>query len=84
MYANALPLSVARAGEEVRICAVQGEEFTAHRLRELGVFEGRTLRVVSNNKSLICQVGDCRFGVCRRMARCVLVEPIAMLGLLPT
>lgn len=40
------------------------------------MLEGRTLRVVSNSDPLICQVGECRFGVCRRLARAVLVEPL--------
>ena len=74
MIGHAQPLSLARPGEQVRIRAVRGENNTARRLRELGVLEGRTLRVVSNNHSMICQVGECRFGVCRQLARCVLVE----------
>jgi Fe2+ transport system protein FeoA len=48
----------------------------AQRLRELGLLEGRTLRIVTNSDPLICQVGECRLGVCRRLARCVLVEPV--------
>lgn len=74
MQNDRLPLSTARAGEHVRVCAVQGHDGHARRLRELGVLEGRTLRIVTNSDPLICQVGDCRFGLCRRLARCILVE----------
>jgi Fe2+ transport system protein FeoA len=76
MHKLKLPLSIAQAGSHVRVCTVQDLDGHARRLRELGVFEGSTLRVVSNNDPLICQVGECRFGVCRRLARCVLVEPV--------
>lgn len=72
-----LPLSTTRAGDHVRICAVDDRDQQAQRLRELGMFEGRILRVVTNSDPLICQVGECRLGVCRRLARCVLVEPVS-------
>lgn len=71
-----LPLSTVRPGDHVRICSVDNRDVQAQRLRELGMLEGRTLRVVSNSDPLICQVGECRLGVCRRLARCILVEPI--------
>ena len=70
-----LPLSTAQVGDHVRVCAVQGQAGHAQRLREFGVLEGRLLRVLSNSDPLICQIGDCRFGVCRRLARCIMVEP---------
>ncbi len=72
------PLAVATIGEEVRVRAVRADNCQSRRLRELGVLEGRTIRVVCNNDPLICQVGDCRFGMCRRLASCVFVEPAAM------
>jgi Fe2+ transport system protein FeoA len=69
-------LSLIRAGQRVRIHSLDDRESQAQRLRELGMLEGRTLRVVSNSDPLICQVGECRLGVCRRLAHCVLVEPL--------
>ncbi len=77
MVRAVFPMSTVRAGDEVRICAVRSpDESQTQRLRELGVLEGRTLRVVTNNDPLICQVGECRFGVCRRLARSVMVETV--------
>lgn len=74
MFIHRQPLSIARVGEKVRVCAVRNHDGHAHRLRELGVHEGRTLRVVSNSDPLIFEVGESRFGLCRRLARCILVE----------
>jgi len=69
------PLATAAAGEEVRVRAVRGVQQQVRRLRELGLLEGQTIRVVCNDDPLICQIGECRLGVCRRLARCVFVEP---------
>ena len=71
-----VPLSLTRPGDHVRICALDERQLQAHRLRDLGMLEGRTLRVVTNSDPLICQVGECRLGVCRRLAHCILVEPV--------
>jgi Fe2+ transport system protein FeoA len=70
------PLTVAGIGHEVRVCSLQGGHCQRQRLRELGLCEGRTLRVVTNSDPLICQVGDGRFGLCRRLARSIWVEPV--------
>lgn len=71
-----VPLAAAQIGMDFRIRAVAvPDDGHTQRLRELGLIEGRTVRLVSNHDPLICQVGDCRFGMCRRLARCVLVEP---------
>jgi len=69
-------MTVAQAGQEVRVHSVRADEQQTQRLRELGILEGRTVRVITNQDPLICQVGACRFGVCRRLARFILVEPV--------
>lgn len=71
----ALPMTVAQAGQSVRVHSVRADEQQTQRLRELGILEGRTIRVITNNDPLICQIGECRFGVCRRLARFIFVEP---------
>lgn len=78
MVRSIYPMSAVGAGDEVRVCSFRNGDLTqTQRLRELGVLEGRTLRIVTNHDPLICQVGECRFGVCRRLARCVMVERVA-------
>ncbi|NLX13427.1 MAG: ferrous iron transport protein A [Phycisphaerales bacterium] len=54
---------------------IQAEPGAAQRLREMGIREGKTIRLLTKNDPLICQVGGCRFGLCHRLARCILVEP---------
>lgn len=71
-----MPLAAVEPGSRVRVCAVTGRDGQAQRLRELGLLEGKTIRVVTNTDPLICQVGECRFGMCHRLARCVIVEPL--------
>ncbi len=71
-----ISLAISRAGQQVRVRAVRAKDGQTQRLRELGVLEGRTLRVVCDRDPLICQIGECRFGLCRRLARCILVEPV--------
>lgn len=68
------------AGKQVRINSLVGRGEQTHRLRELGVLEGRTVRVIDNHDPLICQVGNCRFGLCHRLARCVLIENLPEAG----
>jgi len=70
-------LTLAHAPVRVELCvtAVGGENGHAQRLRELGLFEGQRVRVLASGNPLICQIGECRFGMCRRIARCILVQP---------
>lgn len=76
LISGRLTLRRAPAGEELCVTSLAEDTGHAQRLRELGVFEGQRLRVLSAGNPLICQVGDCRFGMCRRMADCILVERV--------
>lgn len=75
MPVDSLTLTTARRGDFVKIHAITGANGLTQRLRELGVLEGRTLEVISSDESMICRVGDCRFGMPRRLAGCVVIEP---------
>ncbi len=77
MIADTLSLAAVGPGKRVRVRAVRAGGNQTRRLRELGVLEGKTLQIVTKGDPLICQVGDGRFGLCRRLARCVFVEPVA-------
>lgn len=79
MAANTiLPMTVTRPGQEVRVHSVRADELQRQRLRELGVLEGRSIKVITNNDPLICEVGECRFGVCRRLAGTIFVEALPL------
>jgi len=71
--ADKLPLSTTNSGDLVQICSLDKNE-QSHRLRELGIIEGKSLKVIQNSDKIICQVGECKFGICKKLARCILVE----------
>jgi Fe2+ transport system protein FeoA len=72
---------MADLGREVQILAIRGCGRQRQRLRELGILEGQTVRVITNHDPLICQVGQSRFGLCHRLARKVIVAPVAAMSL---
>jgi Fe2+ transport system protein FeoA len=46
-------------------------------LQELGCVEGATGTVVSNQKNIILQVGECRLAITHPLAMNILVEPVS-------
>ncbi len=67
-------LATAEAGQEFEIRAIRtGCCRHDRRLRELGLIEGRHVRVLANRDPMVCQIGRCRLGLCRRLASGVLV-----------
>ncbi|HOW72709.1 MAG TPA: FeoA family protein [Phycisphaerae bacterium] len=79
MRTTCFPLAHAPAGCDVRIQSIRMADVRrTQRLRELGLIEGRTVRPLTNCDPMICQVGNCRLGLCRAMARAILVEPLPM------
>ncbi len=70
-------LATAEVGPEFEIQSVRtGNGRHDRRLRELGLVEGRHVRVLANRETMICRVGRCRLGLCRRLAGYVLVAPV--------
>jgi len=70
-------LSSVAAGSVVTVRRLDDQDCSLSRLRELGIDQGRRLRIVRHGDPLICQVGECRFGLCRRLARCIYVDECA-------
>ncbi len=75
---GSLPMSLAQVPVDQEVCvqAIRGDSAQGQRLRELGLLEGRHVRMMAPGDPMICKVGECRLGLCRRLARCVLVEPL--------
>ncbi|HSW45483.1 MAG TPA: FeoA domain-containing protein [Phycisphaerae bacterium] len=74
-------LATAPSGQELRIEAICTKDGChRRRLRELGLLEGRVVRILANRDPMICQVGQCRLGLCRRLASGVLVSPVTPLS----
>lgn len=78
MRNTCVPLAYASAGRDFCIRSIRlADARRTQRLRELGLIEGRTVRPLTNCDPMICQIGDCRLGLCRSMACSILVEPLA-------
>jgi len=61
-------------GREVTVACLQSAGSEGLRLREMGFGEGQRIRVINRNDPLICQVGTCRIGLCKRLATCIKVQ----------
>jgi Fe2+ transport system protein FeoA len=67
-------LATVASARLVTVRRLSDDQPNVNRLRELGIDEGRPLRVLQLGDPIICQVGECRFGLCRRLARCIYVD----------
>lgn len=68
------PLNAAKVGERVHIQCLGCDCENACRLREMGCVEGNKGKVISNNKSVVLQVGDTRLAISKSLARSILVS----------
>lgn len=65
----AMPLSMVKEGETVRVSRVKGNEDIKHRLKDLGFVEGREIHVVSSSgANIIVTVLGARFGIDSKVA----------------
>lgn len=65
----AMPLSMVKAGETVRVSRVKGNEDMKHRLKDLGFVEGNEIHVVSSSgANIIVTVLGARFGIDSKVA----------------
>lgn len=71
------PMTDVEAGASVVITRFGDLRGESLRVREMGLFEGRSLRVVHCSDPLICQVDQARVGLARRIACEIFVEPCA-------
>jgi Fe2+ transport system protein FeoA len=72
--ANAFPLSTSTAGQRVAVTFHSADDAGSARLRDLGVCEGRELRVVRNDQGrIIVAAADGRLGLPRDVASRVFV-----------
>lgn len=71
------PMTDVEAGSNVVITRFGDLRGESLRVREMGLFEGRSLRVVHCSDPLICQVDQARVGLARRIACEIFVQPCA-------
>jgi len=75
MDTSTLPLSIAQVGDKLYVHSIKANNGLCKRLRELGFYEGETIRLIANNDPLICQIGNSRFGLQKKLAHCIMVTP---------
>ena len=71
--APAMPLSLVKAGETVRVERVKGNEDMKHHLQNLGFVEGAEVHVVSSSAgNIIVTIMGARFGLDTKVAQHVM------------
>jgi Fe2+ transport system protein FeoA len=74
---NQSPLSMSVAGQELRLDEIRAGRRLTHRLAELGLTPGVTLRVVQKNGGpLLISVRGSRIAIGRGLAHKLLVTPV--------
>ena len=69
----AMPLSLIKAGETVRVSRVKGNEDMKHHLKDLGFVEGNEVHVVSSSgANIIVTILGARFGLDTKVAQHVM------------
>ena len=48
------------------------------RLREIGFGEAQTIRLLTSNANVICQVCNARVAISQQLAEAILVEPVGV------
>lgn len=76
LHADPAPLSTQTSGEAVVVARVVESEH-ACRLRELGLAEGRVVRVLSAADPMICLLDRARIALARRLAETIEVRRLA-------
>lgn len=69
------PLSQVKAGTCVRIKQLLASPDLCQRLRELGFREESQVRLLLQNRSVVCKVCNVRLGLSARLADSIWVEP---------
>lgn len=73
--AGACPLSQVRAGTSVRIKQLLASPDLCQRLREMGFVEEQRVKLLLQNRQVVCQVCNARFGLSAELADSIWVEP---------
>jgi ferrous iron transport protein A len=70
------PLTQVQPGTRCRIKQLLASPELAHRLRELGFCEEQQIRLLTQERTMICQVCNARLGISAQLAEAILVQPI--------
>jgi ferrous iron transport protein A len=70
------PLSQVQPGTVCRVKQLLASPEISLRLRELGFCEQQQIRLLTQERTMICQVCNARLGISSRLAEAILVEPL--------
>ena len=70
------PLNRVIAGTAVRVKRIGASPELSRRLRELGVCEEQSIKLVSSQPNLVCLVCNARLVISSQLAETILVEPL--------
>lgn len=71
-----LPPEPGPAGTSVRIKQLLASPDLCQRLREMGLCEEQRIKLLLQDRSVVCQVCNVRLGLCGRLADSIWVEPL--------
>ena len=70
------PLSKVKAGTTVCVRELAASPEVQDRLREIGLGEAQTIRLLTSEANVICQVCNARVAISQQLAEAILVEPV--------
>ena len=70
------PLSRVKAGTTVCVRELAASPEVRDRLREMGLGEAQTIRLLTSEANFICQVCNARVAISQELAEAILVEPV--------
>lgn len=70
------PLSKVKAGTTVCVRELAASPEVQDRLREIGLGEAQTIRLLTSEANIICQVCNARVAISQQLAEAILVEPV--------
>ncbi|MEQ9309146.1 MAG: FeoA family protein [Balneolaceae bacterium] len=70
------PLNTSKEGEEIVVRCFDCNCDDICRLNELGCVEGANVKIISNQKNIILQVGEARLAITENLAKSILVSPV--------
>jgi len=71
------PLTQVPPGTVCRVKQVLASPEMTLRLREMGFCEQQKIKLLAQQRTLICQVCNARLGLSERLAEAILVEPLS-------
>ena len=67
-----------KAGTTVCVRELAAAPEVRDRLREIGFGEAQTIRLLTSNANVICQVCNARVAISQQLAEAILVEPVGV------